>query len=86
MNTKRPVTSDYVDVALPIVRGAIESARTVSDADILNYRRVLQGMRSMPLPAVVGHADALLKIVDRLEAIKHGGAAEARAGAEHGSG
>jgi hypothetical protein len=86
MNRKRPVTRDYVHVAFPIAQGAIESARTLSDADILTYRRALQGMRSMPLPAVAGHADALLKIVDRLEAIKHGGAAEARDGAERGPG
>lgn len=85
MNMKRPVTRDYVDVALPLARSAIESARIVSDADILSYRRALEGMRSMPLPAVVGHADALLKIVDRLEAIKHGDAAGARQSAGRGS-
>ena len=85
MDMKRPVTRDYVDVALPIARGAIESARNVSDADILSYRRALEGMRSMPLPAAVGHADALLKIVDRLEAIKHDDAARAPSGTGRGS-
>lgn len=77
---KRPVTREYVDVALPIVESAIASADSMSDEDIQDCRRTLQKIEALPLEAAGTHARPLLKMLDHLEAIKHDGATRPRLG------